>query len=85
MLKTICLKNSCFEGYNLVVDLNLFCNLEHLYIHIRNRLAALFVLNNLVNLKEMADNMDMQADVFSSLEEMMLSNEKVIYIVCKNK
>jgi hypothetical protein len=82
MLKTICLKDSVFHGYNIVVDMELISSLDYLYMYIRNRIVALCILHNFNELKAMAERLRMRPDVFGTLEEVMLSNERVIYLQC---
>ena len=84
MLKTVCVKGSIFHGFYVVVELELFQSVESLSTHLRERLKSICNINNFLDLHEKACALVIKPDVYSSIEEMMLSNEKVISFNCKD-
>lgn len=83
MLKTVYLKGYLFHDYRTVVELSVFDKMDDLIYYIREKLKALFTTHNLPELYLRVDQMDIKPDIHFSIQEMMLSTEHVINLVCR--
>lgn len=84
MLKTLYLNNSVFHGYFITVELSMFITMEGLVEHIRERLKALCTMNNLLHLRDKASNLQIKPEIYSTIEDMMLSNEPMLRLMCRD-
>eukprot|EP00960_Hanusia_phi_P064649 765857-Hanusia_phi.AAC.3 len=62
----------------------MFVTLEGLILHVRDKLKAMFTLNNLMTLHDKVDEMAVNCDIYGSIEEMMLSNEPMMRLNCRD-
>lgn len=83
MLKTIKLTNSIFHGFFFVVELDMFQDLEALISHAREKLCALFSLHNMQELLSKAKQIEIKSYAYGTIQEVMLSNESIISLFCK--
>lgn len=81
MIKTFVISDDLFHGFSVILNPMLFDSIKSLLEHIKNKLKAIFVLNNLELLAQKVDNLDLHlhgAKFISDLQEK--PEEDIIYI-----
>lgn len=80
MLKTFVISDELLQGYTLVVDVLLFDSVKALMIYVKEKVKALFIINNLHILANKVDNMNFHIHDCKFLTEIENNPNSIIYI-----
>jgi len=81
------ISDNIFWGFNLYFNENNFSSFEELIVYVKKELVLFLTANNLLNLKELAYQLNLHNHEFESYEKMKKENKEIIYLCghCKEK